>query len=95
MTGRENASMFLLLIYVHWSLENMIIWPEQMDGEIPKGFCAKRSHARGTNGVHMLEEELNISVPHLLLLLSNELLLCSALLWRNCKMYNSVGVVQS
>lgn len=45
MTARENVSVFPLLIYVHWSLEDMIIWLEQMDREIPKGFCAKRSHA--------------------------------------------------
>ncbi len=45
MMARENVSVFLPMIYVHWSLEDMIIWPRQMDWEIPKGFCAKRSHA--------------------------------------------------
>lgn len=41
MTARENVSMFPPMIYVHWSLEDMIIWPRQIDWEIPKGFCAK------------------------------------------------------
>lgn len=53
---KENVSLFLVLIYAHWSLESMIIWPKQMDREIPQGFSVL--HVLTTNGVHMLEEGL-------------------------------------
>lgn len=65
MTARENVSVFPPMIYVHWSLEDMIIWPEQMDWEIPKGFCAKRSHAPHKWSPHAGKKEPDISV-HLL-----------------------------
>lgn len=60
---KENVSMFLVLIYAHWSLESLIIWPKQMDREIPQG-CSVL-HVLTTlsaNGVHMLEKGL-VSEP--------------------------------
>lgn len=61
MTDREkeNVSLFLVLIYAHWSLESMIIWLKQMDREIPQGFSVLHVLTTpSTNGVHMLEEGL-------------------------------------
>lgn len=80
MTARENVSVFPPLIYAHWSLENMIIWLEQMDREIPKGFCAKRSHALHKWSPHAGERPWHLcSSPqrHVPLLLPDELHLCS------------------
>lgn len=56
---KENVSMFLVLIYAHWSLESLIIWPKQMDREIPQGFSVLHVlTTMSTNGVHMLEQRL-------------------------------------
>lgn len=56
---KENVSMFLELIYAHWSLESSIIWPKQMDKEIPQGFSVLHVLTTpSTNGVHMLKEGL-------------------------------------
>lgn len=56
---KENVSMFLVLIYAHWSLESSIIWPKHMDRKIPQSLSVFHVLTTlSTNGVHMLEKGL-------------------------------------
>lgn len=88
MTARENVSVFPPLIYVHWSLENMIIWLEQMDRDTKGLLCQTLSCAAQMESTCWRKTLTSLFISSTSCPSYNELHLCS-MLQAEIKSHNS------